>query len=103
MLELALMATLFLLLVAIVASLLLRDELKKAGEIGATNITEASLIAVGMPPMSSVKAIFIYPWKTIPGIENLGSLPNRYLSIIRVAYGLAILSLIAGVVFELWA
>jgi hypothetical protein len=103
MLELALVATLFFLLVAFVASLLLRDELKKSGEIGAASIAEANLIAVGMPPTSSVKAIFIFPWKTIPGIENFGSLPNLYLFITRVAFGLAVLSVIAGVVFELWA
>ena len=103
MLVLALVATLSFLLVAIVASLLLRDVLKKAGENGAASIAEANLIAVGMPPTSSVKAIFVFPWKNIPGIESLGSLPNRYLFITRVALGLAVLSLIAGVVIGLWA
>jgi hypothetical protein len=103
MLELALVATLSFLLVAIVASFLLRDELKKSGKTGAASIAEAHLIAVGMPPTSSVKAIFIFPWKTIQGIESLGSLPNLYLFITRVAFGLAVLSVITGVVFELWA
>jgi len=105
MYELALIATLFFLLVATVASLLLRDELKKAGEIGAASIAEANLITAGMQPTLSVKAIFIIPWKKIPGIENLGSLPNLYLLITRVACGMAvlILSVMAGVVFQLWA
>lgn len=103
MLGLVLVATLSFLLVAIVASLLLRDELKKAGENEATSIAEANWIAIGMPPTSSVKAIFIFPWKAIPGIERLGSLPNLYLFITRVAFGLAVLSVIASVVLELWA
>ena len=101
MLELGLMAALFFILVAIIASSLLKDALKRNG--GAeSGMADTSLIAIGMPPISSIKAKYIIPGKALPGIERLGSLGKGYLLVARVAFIFAVLSVVVGVVAELW-
>lgn len=99
MLELGLLVSLIFILLAVIASYLLKSELKKCGI--AELITEkATLIAIGMPPISSAKAKFILPGPLIPGIERLSPAGKVYLAAIRAAFLLAVLSLVIGAVFE---
>ncbi len=102
MIELGLVASLGFLLVAIVTSYLLRDALLKAGRESVESIEEAQLIALGMPPILSIKASFIIPWKKLPGIENLGILPKTYLGITRVAFSLAVFSIVLSIILAIW-
>jgi len=102
MIEIGLLATMVFLLVAIITSYLLRDTIAKMDSMGNDSIEKTQLIALGMQPISSVKACFIFPWKKLPGSENLGTAGKAYLFITRTAFSLAVLSILMGVILEIW-
>ncbi|MDI9244197.1 hypothetical protein [Marinobacter sp. CHS3-4] len=99
MLELALFAALFFILLAVIASYLLKAAINKHG-IAESSVERTTLIAIGMPPISSVKAKFILPGAVLPGQEKLGTAGKAYLAVIRVSFFLAVLSIVVGTVFE---
>jgi hypothetical protein len=101
MLELGLMAALFFILIAIIASYLLKGALQRSGET-ASSIEKTKFIAIGMPPISSVKAKFIAPGIYLPGTERLGAIGRVYLFVVRTALFLAVLATVVSIVFEVW-
>jgi len=103
MIEIGLLVTFAFLLIAIIASLLLRDALKKMGASAEASMEDTSLIAIGMPPISSVKVSYIFPWKKLPGCEKLSGMPKAYLFITRAAFFLALLSVIVSAGLEVWS
>ncbi|NOY16788.1 MAG: hypothetical protein GXP23_07655 [Gammaproteobacteria bacterium] len=102
MIEIGLLATMVFLLVAIITSYLLRDVIAKTDGIGKESIEKTQLIAIGMKPITSVKACFILPWKKLPGSENLNVAGKLYLLVTKIAVSLAVLSILLGVIFEIW-
>ena len=100
MIEIGLMAALFFLLLTMIASYLLKASLKEKG-VTKSVIEKSTLIAIGLPPISSVKAKLIVPGGFPQDTEKLDGVGKFYLYIVRASFYLAVLSLIIGIVNEL--
>jgi hypothetical protein len=99
MLELGLIAALFFILLAVIASYLLKAELNKCG-MTESNIEKTTIIAIGMPPATSLKAKYLLPGFGLPGAEKLSTAGKVYLLVVRGTFLLAVLSLVGGIIYE---
>jgi len=102
MLEISLFVTMVFLLVAIVTSYLLRDAIAQSDTVDSGSIEKTQLLALGLKPIASVKAGFILPWKKLPSSGELSTLCKVYLFVTRTAFIFAALSILLGVIFEIW-
>ena len=100
MIEAGLIAALFFILIAIIASYLLKRALHKSG-ISKSVTEETTVIAMGMPPITSLKADYLLPGTDIPGMHRLGAGGKIYLGVARIAFMLAILAIALAVIVEL--
>ena len=99
MIDLGLMVAIFFLLISIIASYLLKASLKKNG-VTESVIEKTTLIAIGLPPISSAKVKLIVPGSLPQEMEKVNSEGKRYLLIVRVSFYLAVLSIIIGIINE---
>ncbi|MHC9511446.1 hypothetical protein [Kangiella sp. M94] len=100
MIEIGLIAALFFILIAVIASYLLKAVVRKRGN-PESSIDTAKTLAVGMPPITSLKAKYIQPGSDLPQLEQLGAAGKWHLMLTRTALLLAVLSVLVGVIFEL--
>ena len=100
MIELSLIASLFFLVIAVIASYLLKASLKMNG-ISESIIEKTTLIAIGLPPISSVKAKLIMPESSPQELKEFSTKGKMYLYIVRSSFYLSVLSIAIGIIIEL--
>ena len=87
-------------LISVIISYLLKFELKRTG-FTESAMQNTRFIALGMLPISSVKAGVLVPSCKEPNTAKWSYLAKMYIFLIRTTLFLAIISIITGVVLEL--